>query len=379
MDTNPLIELQKYGQSFWYDNISREILLSGELQRMIREEGLRGVTSNPSIFQKAISSGTTYDEQIKEILNERPDITEKELFFELAIKDITDACDVLLSVYKDTEGEDGYVSIEVDPHLAYDTENTIKEAKELFERINRPNLMIKVPATKEGLLAIEELIRQGVNVNVTLLFSVERYDEVIRAYMNGLNKRLIDEQPISGVASVASFFVSRVDTLVDKKLDEIAESAGDDETREKALSLKGKTAVANARIAYDLFKTDFASETFFRLKTKGAKIQRLLFGSTSTKNPAYSDILYVQELIGPGTVNTMPDATWKAFKDHGRAERTIDRDIDSAKSVIRDVESLGISIKEVTDELEQEGVRLFQEAFDKIIDLLKKKRVELTS
>ncbi len=379
METNPLIELQKYGQSFWYDNISREILQSGELQRMIREEGLRGVTSNPSIFQKAISSGSTYDEQIREILTEKPDITEKELFFELAIKDITDACDMLLSVYKETEGDDGYVSIEVDPNLAYDTESTIREAKELFERINRPNLMIKVPATREGLPAIEELIRQGVNVNVTLLFSVERYDEVIRAYLNGLNKRLIDEKPISGVASVASFFVSRVDTLVDKKLDEIAQSATDEETKNRALSLKGKTAVANAQIAYDVFKNDFASDTFFRLKIKGARIQRLLFGSTSTKNPQYSDILYVQELIGPGTVNTMPDATWKAFKDHGKVDRTIDRDIEGAKAVIRDVEALGISIKEVTEELEREGVKLFQESFEKIINLLKEKRVQLSS
>ncbi|RMG69197.1 MAG: transaldolase [Nitrospirae bacterium] len=376
METNPLVELQKFGQSFWYDNISRDIIHSGELERMIKEEGLRGVTSNPSIFQKAISSGNSYDKQLGELLKERSDISEKELFFELAIKDITDACDLLMPVYRETEGDDGYVSIEVDPNLAYDTAGTIEEATELFQRINRPNLMIKVPATREGLPAIEELIRRGVNVNVTLLFSVERYDEVIRAYLNGLNRRLKDGQDISTVASVASFFVSRVDTLTDRLLDEIAQNADDEATREKALSLKGKTAVANAQIAYDLFKKDFASETFFKLKTKGARIQRLLFGSTSTKNPAYSDILYVQELIGPGTINTMPDATWRAFKDHGRAERTIDRDPEGAKAVIRDVESLGISIREVTEELEREGVRLFQESFESIIELLKKRRSE---
>ena len=374
MENNPLIELQKYGQSFWYDNISREIINSGELERMIKEEGLRGVTSNPSIFQKAISSGNTYDEQIKAALEQNPDISEKDIFFELAIKDITDACDILMGVYEETDGEDGFVSIEVDPHFAYETEATIEEATELFKRINRPNLMIKVPSTREGLPAIEELIRRGVNVNVTLLFSVERYDEVIRAYLNGLNKRLSDGNDISKVSSVASFFVSRVDTLVDKLLDSIIQESQDEQTKKKAESLKGKTAVANAQIAYDLFKKDFASETFFKLKTKGAKIQRLLFGSTSTKNPSYSDILYVQELIGPGTVNTMPDATWKAFKDHGKPMRTIDSDIEKAKSIIRDVESLGISIKDVTEELEREGVRLFQESFDAIIKLLKEKK-----
>ncbi len=377
MENNPLLELQKYGQSFWYDNISRDIINSGELERMIKEEGLRGVTSNPSIFQKAISSGDTYDDQIKAALEKNPDISEKDLFFELAIKDITDACDLLMGVYEESEGEDGFVSIEVDPHYAYETEPTIEEATELFNKINRPNLMIKVPSTREGLPAIEELIRRGVNVNVTLLFSVERYDEVIRAYLNGLNKRLSDGNDISKVSSVASFFVSRVDTLVDKLLDKIIQETQDEEKKKKAESLKGKTAVANAQIAYDLFKKDFASDTFFKLKTKGAKIQRLLFGSTSTKNPAYSDILYVQELIGPGTINTMPDATWRAFKDHGKAARTIDADIEKAKSIMRDVESLGISIKEVTEELEREGVRLFQESFDAIIKLLKEKKEQL--
>ncbi len=373
MAENPLLELQRYGQSFWYDNISRSILRSGELKRMIEEEGLRGVTSNPTIFYKAIKSGTEYDQQLKELFSRDDNLTAKEIFYALASQDITEACDLLMDVYKKTEGDDGYVSLEVDPHLAHDTEGTIREAKELFHRINRPNLMIKVPATLEGLPAVEELIYEGVNVNVTLLFSVDRYREVMDAYLRGLERRMNEDKPLDSVASVASFFVSRVDTLTDRYLEEMLADA-DDEKASKIRSLFGKTAVANAQIAYDVFKQTFSTDRFLRLKLKGARIQRLLFGSTSTKNPTYSDILYVQELIGPGTVNTMPDDTWRAFKDHGRAERTIDRDVQSAYSTIEELQTLGISLDEITKRLEDEGVRLFAESFDALIGLIESKR-----
>ncbi len=376
MSENPLIALQRYGQSFWYDNISRSILENGEMQRLINEEGMRGVTSNPTIFYKSIKSGTEYDEQLRELFQSGKNLSAKEIFYELAIQDISDACDLLMDVYRQSEGEDGYVSIEVDPHLAYDTEGTIREAKELFNRIGKPNLMIKVPATKEGLPAVEELIYQGLNINVTLLFAVQRYEEVMDAYLRGLERRVEDGKDLKKIASVASFFVSRVDTLTDKLLEEQLKDA-DNEKAEKIRSLMGKTAVANAQIAYDAFKKTFSTDRFLQLKLKGARIQRLLFGSTSTKNPEYSDVLYVEELIGPGTVNTMPEATWKAFKDHGKVARTIDRDIDAARAVIREVESLGISLDEVTTQLEEEGVRLFAESFDALLALIEDKRKSL--
>ena len=378
MNNNPLRALQKFGQSFWYDNISRGILKSGELKRMIEEEGVRGVTSNPSIFYKSIKSGSDYDEQLKELFIRNPGMTDKEVFVALAITDIKDACNLLMPVYEESGGADGFVSIEVDPHLAYDTEGTVKDALELFEDIKMPNLMVKVPATKDGLPAIEELIYLGNNINVTLLFSVKRYEEVAEAYLKGLERRADEGKPLNNVNSVASFFVSRVDTLADKYLEEKLNNAKDGPSEEKIRTLMGKAAVANAQLAYESFKMAFSSDWFLYLKRKDAKIQRLLWGSTSTKNPRYSDILYVRELIGPGTVNTMPDDTWKAFKDHGRVERTIDRDIDGAKSILNEIESLGISMSSITKELEDEGVRLFAESFDSLIALIKQKREELS-
>ncbi len=372
MSSSPLITLQKYGQSFWYDNISRGILKSGELKRMIEEEGLRGVTSNPTIFHKSIQSGNDYDEQLHQLLGK--EASEKDLFYALAIQDIIDACELLMPVYEESNGLDGYVSIEVDPHLAYDTEGTITEATEIAERIGKPNLMVKVPATKEGLPAVEELLYRGYNINVTLLFSVKRYEEVIDAYMKGLERRVSEGKPLDRVASVASFFVSRVDTLADKLLEEKLNLAGDDDKKARIKSLKGKAAVANARIAYQLFKDAFSSQRFFVLMEKGAKIQRLLWGSTSTKNPAYRDVLYIEELIGPGTVNTMPDAAWRAFKDHGKVDRTIDADIEDAIATIQSIEEEGISIDRVTKELEDEGVRLFSESFDALLNLIAEKK-----
>ncbi|MEC4686020.1 MAG: transaldolase [Nitrospirota bacterium] len=372
MNSSPLITLQKYGQSFWYDNISRGILKSGELKRMIEEEGLRGVTSNPTIFHKSIQSGNDYDEQLHQLLGK--ETSEKDLFYALAIQDIVEACELLMPVYEESNGLDGYVSIEVDPHLAYDTEGAVREASELFEGIGKPNLMVKVPATKEGLPAVEELLCRGYNINVTLLFSVKRYKEVIDAYMKGLERRVSEGKPVDRVASVASFFVSRVDTLADKLLEEKMKMAGDDDEKARIKSLMGKAAVANAKIAYQLFKDAFSSQRFFVLMEKGAKIQRLLWGSTSTKNPAYRDVLYIEELIGPGTVNTMPDATWRAFKDHGNVDRTIDADIEAALASIRSIEDLGVSIDRVTGELEDEGVRLFTESFDALLNLIAEKK-----
>ncbi len=370
MHDNPLITLRQYGQSFWYDNISRGLLKSGELKRMIEEEGLRGVTSNPTIFHKSIQSGKDYDEELTELLG--AGLSEKEIFYALAVRDISEACDLLLPVYEESKGIDGYVSIEVDPHLAHDTEGTVREALELADRIGKPNLMVKVPATAEGLPAVEELIYRGCNINVTLLFSVKRYEEVLDAYMKGLERRLSEGEPLDTVASVASFFVSRVDTLTDRLLEEKMGDAGADP--EKIRSLMGKAAVANAQAAYQVFKDAFSSERFYALIKNGARIQRLLWGSTSTKNPAYRDVLYVEELIGPGTINTMPDATWRAFKDHGRVARTVDADIDEAFSVIGSIEETGISMDRVTRELEEEGVRLFTESFDALLGLIAGKK-----
>jgi len=370
MTQNPLILLQKYGQSFWYDNISRNIIHSGELQRMIEQEGLRGVTSNPTIFYKAISSGSEYDEQLKEIFFKNNILSEKEIFYELAIKDVKDACDIFMGIYQESNGDDGYVSIEIDPHLAYDTEGTIVEATKLFERCGKANIMIKVPATKEGIFAIEELIYKGVNINATLIFSIKRYEEVINSYLNGLERRLYENKDINNIASVASFFVSRIDTLIDKYLKEKLKDCN----RENINNLFGKAAISCAKIAYQVFKKVFSSERFFKLRLKGAKVQRLLFGSTSTKNPSYSDVLYVEELIGPGTINTMPDITWRAFKEHGKVNRTLDADLHSAEEVINKLENIGISIDAITEKLEEEGVKLFIESFDSIINIISEKK-----
>ncbi len=378
MADNPLVLLRKYGQSFWYDNISRSILRSGELKRMIEEDGLRGVTSNPTIFYNSIKSSSDYDDQLRELLDQG-DPSPKELFYALAIEDIKAASGLLMPVYEESKGEDGYVSIEIDPHLAHDTEGTVREASDLFERIGRPNVMIKVPATREGIPAVEELLYRGCNINVTLLFSVRRYRECMDAYMKGLERRARGGESLAGVASVASFFVSRVDTLVDRYLEERLRETEDPAVRQRIASLMGRAAVANSKTAYQAFKNAFSSERFLALKGKGARVQRLLWGSTSTKNPAYRDVLYVEELIGPKTINTMPDATWRAFKDHGRPARTVDRDVEAAAEVLESLEELGISMERVTGELEDEGVRLFVESFDALLDLLSERKGRLVS
>jgi transaldolase len=374
MSKNPLVELHKLGQSFWYDNISRDLIQSGEIKRMIDEDGMRGVTSNPTIFHKAIKGTDIYDNQLKSLFK-KGELSEKEIFFELAIQDISDAADLLMPVYEESGGKDGFVSIEVDPSLAYNISMTVKEAEDLFTRISKKNLMVKIPATKEGLLAIPQVISKGINVNVTLLFSVKRYEEVTNAYLAGLEERVNRGESIDHINSVASFFVSRVDTLADKLLDETITSDDDpDEDKEKAKNLKGKTAVANAKIAYQVFKNVFSSDRCIKLKEKGANMQRILWASTSTKNPDYNDLLYVEPLIGPGSVNTMPLNTLQTFRDHGKVERTVDTGLEEAYNVMNGLEELEINIDQITEDLEDEGVRLFKESFDQLISLIQEKR-----
>ncbi len=373
MKKNPLVELNSLGQSFWLDYISRDLIKSGKLKALIENDGLRGLTTNPSIFYKSIKDSIDYNDQIKYLLSNK-DLTEKELFYELEIQDVIEASDILKPVYESSDGKDGYISIEVDPNYAYDTDNTIREAKELFSRINRQNIMIKIPATREGLPAIRQLISEGYNINVTLLFSVKRYEEVVDAYLEGLEERLKKESSIDSVASVASFFVSRVDTLTDKIIDEKIKDILYDDEKELFESLKGKTAVANAKMAYQAMVTNFSSERFLNIKENGGRIQRLLWASTSAKNPDYSDLLYVDELIGPNTVNTMPPATLEAFKNHGVIKRTVDQDLNSTMEFFESLLDAGINIDNITERLENEGVRLFIESFNSLLDLLSEKR-----
>jgi transaldolase len=372
MAENPLAALNDLGQCVWLDNLYRDLITSGSLMHMMNDDGITGITSNPTIFQKAISGSAAYDESMKIML--RKGVTDaKELFLGLAMEDVSRAADILHSVYGKSKCLSGYVSIEVSPDLAHDTRGTIKEALHLFSAINKKNILVKVPATKEGLPAIEELTSSGVNVNVTLLFSIERSKEVAEAYIRGLEQRLRNKEQINEITSVASFFVSRVDTLVDKLLEQrIAASSGEEKNRLTALL--GKAAVANAKLAYREYQRIFTSPRFLSLKEKGAHIQRLLWGSTGTKNPKYSDIKYVDELIAPDTINTMPEATLNAFKDHGKAKVTIGEHMDEAEGVFRELKSLGISMKEVTDQLETEGVKAFADSYFALLDEISKRR-----
>jgi len=355
MGGNPLLQLKKLGQSVWLDTVSREIIDSGYLKRLVKEDGLSGVTSNPTIFHKAISGSRDYDPKIEELV-EKGMRDEKELFLSLAIEDIRDASDIMLPVYRDSGGEDGFVSIEVSPDLAYDARATIEEAADIFKTLDRKNIMIKVPATKQGLPAIEELTARGVNVNVTLLFSVVRYREVTDAFMRGLERRLKEGKPVRGIASVASFFVSRVDTLTDKLLSKVPD-------RDKAQRLSGRAAVANAKMAYRAFREIFEGLRFKALRDQGVSVQRLLWGSTGTKNPAYSDIKYVEEIIGSRTVNTMPISTLDAFRDHGNARESIEDGVEEAKAYFDELRAAGVEIEDVASQLEDEGVKAFADSY----------------
>jgi transaldolase len=367
MGASRLHRLAEYGQSVWIDFLSRDMIRNGELERRMRDDAVVGVTSNPTIFQKAISSGAAYDEQLREVLEEERD--PKEIFLRLAIKDVEDALDLLRPVWDEGSGQDGYVSLEVDPNLASDTAGTIEEAQRLHETIDRPNLFVKIPATKAGLPAIEEMIARGRSINVTLIFSLERYAEVAEAYIRGL-ERLVEAGGDPGtVASVASFFVSRVDTETDRRLDEIG---GHDE-------LKGKLAIANAKLAYQRYKEIFAGDRWEALSSRGATTQRCLWASTSTKNPAYRDVMYVEELIGPKTVNTMPEETIEAFQDHGEVAPTLEQGIDEAERVFEQIREAGVDYDDVTDTLEREGVEKFADSFAELLEGIRAKSGELAA
>jgi transaldolase len=367
MGPSRLHRLAELGQSVWIDFLSRDMLRTGELARLMKEDAVVGVTSNPTIFQKAISAGNAYDDQLRAVLEEEQD--PKEIFIRLASKDIEDALDLLRPVWDEGDGRDGYVSFEVDPSLAYDTEGTIEEAQRLHDLINRPNLFVKIPATERGLPAIEEMIARGRPINVTLIFSLDRYSEVAEAYIRGLERLVAGGGDPSHVSSVASFFVSRVDTEADRRLDEIG---GQDE-------LKGKLAIANAKLAYQRYKEIFAGERWEALAAKGATPQRCLWASTSTKNPAYRDVMYVEELIGPDTVNTMPKETIEAFQDHGEIAPTLEQGIDEAKRLFRQIKEAGVDYDDVTATLEREGVEKFAESFTELLEGIRSKSGELAA
>ena len=367
--TNPLKDLLKFGQSVWLDYIRRDLITSGELKRLIDEDGLRGMTSNPAIFEKAITGSKDYV-NILDSLKGRKDLDAKGKFEIIAIRDIQDATDLLRPVYDESNRHDGYVSLEVSPYLALDTRGTLEEARRLWKAVNRPNLMIKVPGTKEGIPAFEQLIGEGINVNVTLLFSQEVYQQVAEAYVRGLQKFVASGGDVSRIASVASFFISRIDNAIDADLSARLKSGQGDE--QKLKSVLGKVAIANGKLAYQRYLKIFSGPNWDKLKAKGAQTQRVLWASTSTKNPAYPDILYVQELIGPDTVNTIPPATFDAFRDHGKPRETLTEDVEGAKQVMKNLAEIGISIDQVTDKLTTDGVRLFEEAFDKLLAAVEK-------
>jgi transaldolase/glucose-6-phosphate isomerase len=369
---NPLKELLAYGQSVWLDYIRRDLLTSGELARLVKDDGLRGMTSNPMIFEKAISGSKDYADQLKQ-LAQRKDLDAKGVFESIAIKDIQDASDVLRPVYEQSRKHDGYVSLEVSPVLAHDTQGTLDEARRLWKAVSRANVMIKVPGTPEGIPAIRQLISEGINVNVTLLFAQEVYEQAALAYVEGLEARVKNGGDVSAIASVASFFVSRIDTLIDGKISEMLKDSQLAADRQALLrGLQGKVAIANAKLAYQAYKRIFSGPRWQALAGKGAQTQRVLWASTSTKNPAYRDVIYAEELIGEDTVDTMPPATVDAFRDHGRVRASLVENIDQARQTMADLERSGISMKQVTSQLTDDGVKLFAEAFEKLLAAVQK-------
>ena len=375
MANNPLKEILAHGQSIWCDNIERRIIKNGTFRKMITEDGLRGVTSNPTIFEKAVTSSSDYDADLHKMGDKG--LSPEDICWAIITKDIQDTCDVFLPVFKETKGADGYVSIEVSPLLAHDTEGTLKQARELWKQVNRPNLMVKIPATPEGLSAIQEAIADGININVTLIFAVQRHREVMNAYLAGLEKRAAAGKPVSGLASVASFFVSRVDTETDKRLEEKIRDAKEESEKAHLRSLLGKAAIANSKVAYEEFEKVFTSPRFEKLKAKGARVQRPLWASTSTKNPNYRDVVYVEELIGQDTVNTLPPATIDAFRDHGKAAARIAEGREEARKALLDLSSCGIDLDEVTRLLEDAVVQSFSDSFHKLIDCIRAKEVKI--
>ncbi|OAF10911.1 bifunctional transaldolase/phosoglucose isomerase [Bradyrhizobium neotropicale] len=371
---NPVKELEKHGQAVWLDFLARGFIANGDLKRLIDTDGVKGVTSNPSIFEKAIGSSDEYDAPIGKALK-RGDRTVAELFETVAVEDIQNAADVLRPVYDSLKGHDGYVSLEVSPYLAMDTAGTVAEARRLWKDVNRKNLMVKVPATPEGLPAIEQLTSEGISINITLLFSKAVYLEVAEAYLAGLEKYVAGGGNPSHVASVASFFVSRIDTMVDKQLDEKIARANDPSEKERLAALKGKVAIANAKVAYQDYKRLFSGPRWEKLAAKGARPQRMLWASTGTKNKDYSDVLYVEELIGPNTINTVPPATLDAFRDHGKLRDSLEENVDDARRVLEELERSGVSLDAITEELVKDGVKQFADAADKLYGAVAHKRV----
>jgi transaldolase / glucose-6-phosphate isomerase len=359
MTRSSILQLLDQGQSVWLDNLSRDLLTTGGLEKL-RRRGIRGVTSNPTIFHKAIAETSNYDEAIQAAARKKTSVSD--IYESLVIDDIRGAADVMRPVYDESGGGDGFVSLEVAPDLAYDTERSLEEARRLFKEIARPNVMIKIPGTPAGVPAIRSAIAAGVNINITLLFSVKAHEAVIDAYLSGLEARLADGKPIDGIASVASFFVSRVDTAVDKILEE-----------KKQTSLAGKAAIANARLAYRLFLDRFSSPRFAELRKRGARLQRPLWASTSTKNPKYRDVMYCEELIGPDTVDTMPPATIEAFEDHGVVKRTLPEDVSAARKTIAELAAAGVDLERVCEKLVDEGVKSFAKSFADLMDGIERK------
>ncbi|NEO38190.1 MAG: transaldolase [Moorea sp. SIOASIH] len=371
---NPIFQIEKnYGQSIWMDNLSRTLIESGELKELIQSRGICGITSNPAIFEKAIAGNAIYDADIEAGI--RAEKSVMEIYESLVFEDISNACDIFKPVYDQTNGLDGYVSIEVPPTIAKDTQSTISEAQRYYEAIGRENVMIKIPGTPEGLPAVEQAISEGINVNVTLLFSVESYVETFWAYIRGLEKRAAEGKDISKIASVASFFLSRIDTKVDAKLEEKSAGVDDPNVTEKLKGIEGKVAIANAKVAYQKYKEIIQSDRWKALSAKGAQVQRLLWASTSTKNPAYSDVMYVDELIGPNTVNTLPPNTIEACADHCSPESRIETGVEEAYQTINSLNApdVNINLSEVMDELLEEGIVKFVKPFDSLISSLESK------
>jgi len=371
MGKSRVYQIRNFGQSIWYDNIERSILTSGKLEKMVEEDGICGVTSNPTIFEKAITQSRDYDAEIEELARKKK--TAEEVYNSLTIKDVTLAADILYRIYKETEGKDGYVSIEVPPKYAYDIEETIGEAQKLFERIGRENIMIKVPATEEGAMAIERLISKGININATLVFSLSHYESVALAYIKGLEEFSREGGDLKRVASVASLFVSRIDTLADTLIASLVESKKDPEKKRYLEELKGKAAIANSKKVYQKFKEIFSQERFKDLEKRGARVQRPLWASTSTKNPAYSDVKYVEELIGPDTVNTVPQVTLDAFRDHGKPRLSLEENLVIVDDFLSRLERAGVDLEQVCETLQREGVDAFEKSFDNLLSTLQEK------
>jgi len=369
---NLLLQIKTQGQSVWYDNIDRAQLASGAFKRLLDEDGIVGVTANPTIFEKSISSGHAYDEQITQLIREGK--STNEIYEALVIQDIRAVADLLRPIYERTNGQDGYVSLEVSPELAHNTEGTISEARRFWQMVERPNLMIKIPATPAGIPAIERALTEGININITLIFSLDSYKAVTEAYLNALESRNSEGKDISRIASVASFFVSRVDTLVDKLLEDKIKASSDASEQAHLKSLEGKAAIANARVVYQEFKRIFSTPRFETLKHSGAHVQRPLWASTSTKNPAYRDVLYAEELIGPDTIDTMPMETIANFRAHGVVAHTVEKDPKGAQADLDALEKVGIHYEQITQQLLDEGVKKFSDSFHQLFQGIENKQ-----